>query len=440
MNIKTKKMLWPLVVALSMACAGGLAHAASPAATPTPTATPAPGEIVLREALAVPLRAAQEQIRKQDYAGAIATLAPLRSRTDTTPAERFLIEKHVAIAQLRAGDYAKSFDAFEAMLGTGATPDGERRELLELMMPWALKEKSFDRAARWADELFKVYAEFQPPVVAKDNIRLSRIHAHYFAGHYTVAARLSRDWITEQSANGGTPALNLLELEGSAYIKSKDAKGYVHVLEDLVTWYPKPDYWADLVSRAVVARDDYLPVLDIEVLRLKRVIGAHMDGAEYIDNANLSLQAGYPLEAKLVLDQALAATGNTAEEEAVMRKSLAVAQKQVAEDRKVAATPEKVLASAKDGQPMLNVGLNNVFAGQAEQGLRLMQQGISKGGLKQPAEARLRLVYASVLAGQKPGALEAAKTLADASGGGSGNAASAIARIWVLWLSAPAKP
>jgi hypothetical protein len=431
----TKASLTVFKSVLMAVMAGTLAHAAAPAPE-----TAASNEIVLRNELAGPLRAAQEQLRKQEFSAALITLAPLQARMDLTPYERFLIEKHVAVAQLKAGAYAQAFEAFEKMLATGATPIGERRELFELMMPWALKEKSFERAAQWSDELFKLYAEAQPPVVPKDNIRLSRIHAHYFAGHYVLAATLCREWIAEQTGAGGKPALNLLELEGSSYLKSKDAKGYVRVLEDLVTSYPKPDYWADLISRAVVGRDDYPSGLDIEVLRFKRVIGAPMDGSEYVDHANLSLQAAYPIEAKIVLDQALAATGNAPSDEAAMRKLLGVAQKQIAEDRKIAATPEKVLASAKDGQPLFNVGLNNVFAGQYEQGLRLMQQGIAKGGLKQPAEARLRLAYASVLADQKPAAMEALKSLeSGASGAGSG-ATAALAHVWMLWLKAPARP
>jgi hypothetical protein len=434
--MKFRRPLMKLILASSLTLvAGTLTCVAAAPAAPEPAIAP---EVVVRPELGVPLRAAQEQIRKQDYAGAVATLAPLRARTDTTAYERFLIEKHVAVAQLKAGSYPLAFEAFEKMLATGATPDVERRELFELMMPWALKEKSFERAALWSDDLFKLYAEAKPPVVPKDNMRLSRIHAHYFAGHYAQAATLSREWVTEQSTAGGKPAFNLLELEGSSCIKTKDAKGYVRVLEDLVTWYPKPEYWADLIIRAVVARDDYSSALDVEVLRLKRVMGAPMDGAEYVDHANLSLQAAYPLEAKLVLDQALAAEGNTASDETAMRKLLAVALKQIAEDKKTAATPEKVLAGAKDGQPLLNVGLNHVFAGQHEQGLRMMQQGIAKGGLKQPAEARLRLAYASVLAGQKPAAADALKSFDENGSGTANSAAGALAHVWMLWLKATA--
>jgi hypothetical protein len=417
--------------ALMTGVAMALATAPVGAAEPAQAAAPAPGDIVVRQELVGPLQAAQEQMRKNDFAAAVATLKPLRARADIVPLERYVIERHIAIAQLKAGAYAESFEAFESMLRTDAGAASDRRDLLEMMVPWALKQKEYGRAAQWADELFAAYADAQPPIVAKDNVRMHRLHAHYFAGHYEKAGKLAREWVTQLAASGGKPSKDLLELEGSVYIKSKDAKGYVQVLEDLIAWYPKPEYWADLISRAVVARDDYQADLDIEVLRLKRVVGAAMDTSEYIDYANLALQSTYPLEAKAVLEKGLSVPDTSANDAAAMRKLLAVAEKQIGEDRKLAATPEKVLASAKDGQPLVNVGLNNVFMGQLDQGLRMMQQGIAKGIAKHPSEARLRLAYASVLADRKAEAAEALKGVDSGSAG-------ALGRIWLKWLGAPA--
>jgi hypothetical protein len=59
-----------------------------------------------------------------------------------------------------------------------------------------------------------------------------------------------------------------------------------------------------------------------------------------------------------------------------------------------------------------------------------MQQGIAKGIAKHPAEARLRLAYAFVLADRKPAA-------AHALAGVDAGAAGALGRIWLKWLGAP---
>jgi hypothetical protein len=43
--------------------------------------------------------------------------------------------------------------------------------------------------------------------------------------------------------------------------------------------------------------------------------------------------------------------------------------------------------------------MNLVFNGQSAKGLQLMQQGIAKGGLKRPEDAKLHLAIAYLLAG-----------------------------------------
>jgi len=82
-----------------------------------------------------------------------------------------------------------------------------------------------------------------------------------------------------------------------------DNAGYTMVLEKLVAHYPNKSYWADMISR-VQRKPGFSDRLDLDVLRLRLATGNMSKPEEYMEMAQLALQAGFPVEAKKILDQA----------------------------------------------------------------------------------------------------------------------------------------
>ncbi len=80
--------------------------------------------------------------------------------------------------------------------------------------------------------------------------------------------------------------------------------------------------------------------------------------------------------------------------------------------------------AARDGNDLVTLGYNYVGYGQAAKGIALMEQGIKKGGLRRPEDAKLHLGIAYLQAGQKAKALQVLKTV-----GGTDGAAD-LARLW----------
>ena len=68
-----------------------------------------------------------------------------------------------------------------------------------------------------------------------------------------------------------------------------------------------------------------------------------------------------------------------------------------------------------------------VFNGQAAKGLQLMQQGINKGGLKRPEDAKLHLGIAQIVAGDNAKAQATLRTVAGTDGTAD------LARLWALY-------
>ena len=147
-----------------------------------------------------------------------------------------------------------------------------------------------------------------------------------------------------------------------------------------------------------------------------------------MEMAQLALQADLPSEAKQVVDKGFASdvlgTGPEAERHKRLRDLVA---KQLAEEDAAARrrTRSEALA-AKSGDPLVAVGMNLVYSGQAAKGVQLMQQGIAKGGLKRPEDAKLHLGIAQLIAGDKAKAQATFKTVQGTDGTAD------LARLWML--------
>src|SRR5262249_10204044 len=142
--------------------------------------------------------------------------------------------------------------------------------------------------------------------------------------------------------------------------------------------------------------------LNLDVMRLQKSTDNLVTAAQYVAMAELALRAGYPAEAKKVLDQGFASgvlgTGNDAAREKQLRDTAA---KQTADDEKTFSRSVKDAGIAKEGTASVNVGFAMVNAGQVEEGLALMEQGLKKGGVQRPEDAKLHLAIAYLAAGNK---------------------------------------
>ncbi len=107
------------------------------------------------------------------------------------------------------------------------------------------------------------------------------------------------------------------------------------------------------------------------------------------------------------------------------RRLLALAEQRAKEAPEALKAAEAEAAAAKDGAALVRVGLALSAMGQHDRGIALIEQGIAKGGLKRPEDARLHLGIALLRAGQKGRAAQVLKTV-----GGTDGAAD-LARLWM---------
>ena len=150
------------------------------------------------------------------------------------------------------------------------------------------------------------------------------------------------------------------------------------------------------------------------------------DAAQYAEMAELALFAGLPIEAKKIVEAGFAAnllgTGKDAAKHKPLREKVI---KQAAEDAKAMESGDAVKA-IKTSIGMVNTGYNYVLYGQFEKGIALIEQGIAKGGLKAPEEAKLHLGMAYLQSGNKAKAAEIFKSIQGSDGTAD------LGRYWLL--------
>jgi hypothetical protein len=254
------------------------------------------------------------------------------------------------------------------------------------------------------------------------------VQALYLGNDFARAASEMLADVQADEAAGRTPTEVQLQLLTDSYQKQRDQKGYANALEKLLAHYPKRDYWLNAVY-GVAGRAGISDRLALDLARLKLATGTMQTANEYMEAAQLSLQAGYPADAKKFIDQGYTAGRlGTGPESDRHRRLKDMAAKNLAEDAKTLGQDDAQLAAAKDGTALLNGGFNYVLNGKSEKGLEMMEQGMRKGGLKHPDDARLHLGYAYHVAGHNQKAIQVLKTVQ----GGDGPAS--LARLWIIHL------
>lgn len=380
----------------------------------------------LRPEVGKPLQAAQALMKAGKPKEALARIAEAGSVAGRTAFENFIIDRMRGAAAAAAGNTEVAVKSFEAVIASGRLPAAEQLGLVQALAGMHYRARDYSKAASWAARYFKEGG-------TDAQVRTLLAHAYFQANDFANAAKELQAALQVDEKAGRTPTEDQLKLLANCYLRQNDGAGYVSVLEKLVVHHPKNEYWADLINR-LPKRPGFADRLVLDVYRLQLAAASLGSAGEYMEMAQLALQAGFPIEARKIVEQGYAAGALGAGGDAERHKRLRDAvSKQAAEDQKMLAGDEARAGEMKEGTGLVNVGFTHVGNGQFDKGLALMEQGIAKGGLKRPEDARLHLGVAYLLAGQKAKAIQAFKAVQGTDG------TAELARLWIIHASRSAK-
>jgi hypothetical protein len=368
----------------------------------------------VRPEVGKPLQAAQALVKQKKGREAMAEIAKAEAVPNRTAYENQIIAQMKAAAASAAGDNDATIKANQALLESGRVSGREATTLVQSIAVAHYNKKDYGEAARWTQRYFKEGGS--------DPAMRSVLLQSYYLGNDCGS-------VNKMLAGAGEDrraSEEELQILANCYLRQNDTGGYVSAIEKLVVYYPKKQYWTDLLAR-VQKKPGFSDRLGVNVYRLRLATGNLSTANDYLEMAQLALQAGVPAEAKMIVDKGYDAkvlgTGPDASRHQRLRD---LVMKELAESQKNRARDEAEALAAKDGNDLVKVGLNYVYEGKADKGLPFIEQGIKKGGLKRPDDAKLRLGEAQIYANQKSKGVQTLKTV-------QGNDGTAdIARLWIL--------
>ncbi|MGA7779062.1 MAG: tetratricopeptide repeat protein [Paraburkholderia sp.] len=366
----------------------------------------------LRPEVAKPLNDAQTLYRAHNYQGALGKISQAAAVPNKTPYENYMVEEMRGAAAIAAGDNAVAAQAYETLLSSGKLTAADEQSTSAALAGLYFQEKNYPLAIKTAQRYIKAGG-------TNPDMHTLLVQSYYLSNDCANVVSLLKPTVDAQARAGHAPDESQLQLLGTCAQRSHDSATYRGALEKLVAYHPKQSYWDDLFS-AIRSKPGYSSSLDIDTYRLRRATGALTTADDYMQMTQLSIVAGTSAEGKQVIDQGFT-SGVLGHDAGADR------------EKRLQALAAKRATSAVDSNgvpiPPFDAAFNQVFAGQAQQGLATMEALIAKGGLDHPDQAQLHLGEAYYIAGQKAKAIQAFKAVKGDDGSAD------LARLWILVAS-----
>jgi tetratricopeptide (TPR) repeat protein len=372
----------------------------------------------LRPEVGKPLQQAGELLRAGKAREALAKVKEAEAVPNRTAAEQLTLDRMKAAAAQRAGDMGTAVVALEAIYGkVGAAEKGPMAE--QLASAYA-QMRNNAKATEWLNRALQA---------GQNTATTQQLQSYLLAasGDYAAIGRDAATAVAAAEKAGRRPDEGDLLRLADAQQRTGNLAGYGTTLGKLVAHYPKKDYWSAYLTR-LPRKAGFAPRFELDVLRLRLASGTMERTEEYMELAQLALQAGLSAEALRVIEQGYKVGALGTGPEATRHQRLRdLAVKRDAEIR--AKLPEVAAEAAafKEGDALVRVGYTYVTMGQADKGIELIRQGMAKGGLKYPDDAKLRLGMAQLQSPKGKGA--AMQTLRSVK---ADDGAADIARLWTV--------
>jgi hypothetical protein len=372
----------------------------------------------VRPEVGKPLQQAADLLRAGKAKEALAKVRDADNAGGKTAAEQLTIDRMKAAAAQRAGDMATAIGALESVYGRAS--GAEQGQIAEQIAGAYVQQRNNARATEWLHKA-------QQAGNNSASVKQLQSYLQSASGDYAAIAKDAGAAVAAAEQGGRRPEEGDLLRLADAQQRTGNNSGYVGTLEKLLAHYPKKDYWNAYLSR-LPRKAGFGDRFALDVMRLRLASGTLSKTEDFMEMAQLAMQAGVPAEARRIVEQGFKAGALGTGPDAARHKRLRdLAVKQEA-DSKVNLSNQAVEATGfKEGDGLIKVGYAYVSLGEAAKGIELIQEGIAKGSLKRPEDAKLRLGMAQL---QSPRTRAAAvQTLRSVKGN---DGAAEIARLWVI--------
>lgn len=377
----------------------------------------------VRPEVGKPLQQAADLLKAGKAKDALAKAREADAVGGKTPAEQLMIDRMKGAAAQRAGDNATAIQAFESLFNSGKLSGAEQAQMAESIAFAYSQQKDWARTSQWVQKA---------QAAGSNSAQLKQLQAYVQSqsGDYSAIAKEAAAAVAAAEQAGRKPDEGDLLRLADAQQRTGQSQARAVTLDKLLAHYPKKEYWSILLGN-LPRKSGFSGRFSLDLLRLRLATGNLTKAEDYMELAQLALQAGYPAEGKAVVDKGFAsgALGTGAEGERHKRlRDLAV--KAEAESKAAIEKEAQEAAAMKDGNALLQVGYAYVTMGQYDKGIALIEKGIAKGGLKRPEDAKLHLGLALLQSNKNKA--KAVQTLRSVQGNDGG---ADLGRLWAVYAS-----
>ena len=349
------------------------------------------------------LQDAKKSIDAKRYPEAIAKLKEAQGVSGKNAYDDFVINQMLSFAYLKTNNFAEAEKVLEPMLTSEFVPKSELPTRVKQLLTINYQLKNYDKVIQLGDTASKGgYAD--------DEILTLIGQAYYLKGDFKKSAQYMDGIIQGIVKSGKKPKEQTLVLVQNACTKSADNNCLQRTYEQLVTYYPKPVYWQNLVdamykTQTTGGNNDKTM---LQVYRLASAVDVLKKPSDFTEYAQLALEMGGAGEAQAVLEKGFANKIFTEKRDVDRNQRLLdTAKKQATSDP--AAVAKAAGAAGKSDDADVSMGLAYLGAQQYDKAVEAINRSLTKN--PQNADARLTLGIAELKAGRKDEARKAFKAV-----------------------------
>ncbi len=339
-----------------------------------------------------PIGAAEKAYQGKQWDEVIAKVAEAEALDiPKSDFDKYWMNEFRGRAYLSKQQYPEAFADLEASYNSICMVEAEKPARAKLLVQLAYQTKNYPKVVEIGNKA--IASTYDAELASYVG------NAYYATDDFPNTKTVMTKVIETQEGAGAKPEEITYRILQGACIKTKDNACIVDMLEKLVTHYPKPDYWQDLVSLMLGQTKNNVQLLNIwRVADGKDVL---VDPAEYTEFAQLAISQGLPGEAQAALDKGFqkGVFAKTGKESAT---TLLNEAKQAAALDKTSLDKQDASAKAKPtGDNDVKLGAAYISYAQYDKAIEVLKRGIAKGGVKNPDEANILLGIAYLRAGNK---------------------------------------
>jgi len=349
--------------------------------------------------------------------------AKKKQETRRTPALRNKVYEKLAEAQeaAEAKDWAKARKVLDGMIGAGGKKALNSYELANVYNLYAFIYYSAEDYGNALKSYEQVIAQPDIPLAMEINTKYTIAQLYFVQEDWNKGIKALLSWfdatetppanayvmlaqgyyqvkdykrallnvetaINMYKEKGKTPKEQWYNLARFLYFDNNDVNNAVAVLEELLKYYPKKQYWVQLSHMYGEQKKESKQLAAMDTAYVQDMLDK---GTDQITMAYLYLNAEVPYRAAVVMDKGI--KNKSIDPKSKNYELLGNAWRQAQEVKK--AIPAMEQAAAKSDSGELYARLGNVYldGDQFKKAITSINKGLSRGGVKRPDTARLVL-------------------------------------------------